>query len=255
MSTLRLKVDTTRKPMTREISEKQFLKEYDAKAFPSPLLTVDAALFTFHENEIKVLLVRRGVHPERGKWALPGGFVLSEEDASLEAAVRRVLRDKTGVNPPYLEQLVSTGNQTRDKRGWSVSVCYSALIAHQDCAPHIQGVTDTQWASLDELNQSKLAFDHEELIDSARSRLRQKALYSIVPARALGKEFTFPELQALHEALVGKPIQKRSFRRRIEQAKLLIDTGKKRSEGHRPASLYKLSPKADQHTFIRNLEG
>lgn len=240
--------------MTQEISEKQFLKEYDATAFASPLLTVDAALFTYHEEQLKVLLVRRGAHPELGKWGLPGGFVLSETDDSLEAAVQRVLRDKTGVIPPYIEQLLSTGNPTRDKRGWSVSICYSSLMAHQECAPHIVGVTDTEWVALDKLQNMKLAFDHGSLIEHARIRLRQKALYSIVPARALGKEFTLPELQALHEALIGKPIQKRSFRRRIEQANLLIDTGKKQSGGRRPASLYKLSSKADKYTFVRNLE-
>ncbi|MGB1257783.1 MAG: NUDIX hydrolase, partial [Thiolinea sp.] len=99
-------------------------------------------------------------------------------------------------------------------------------------------------------------FDHGTIIEHARERLRQKALYSIVPAYALPEKFTLPELQHLHEVLIGKEIQKKSFRRRIEQAGLLIDTGEKHSDGSgRPAALYKMKEKSGDYTFLRNLEG
>ncbi|POZ51636.1 NUDIX domain-containing protein [Methylovulum psychrotolerans] len=95
------------------------------------------------------------------------------------------------------------------------------------------------------------------MIGLARERLRQKALYSIVPAYALSETFTLPELQRLHEVLIGKRLQKKSFRRRIrriEQAELLLDTGEKRSEGGRPATLYRMKQASDSYTFVRNLE-
>ncbi len=220
----------------------------------TPLLTVDSVLFTYHEKSLKVLLVRRSSEPEAGRWGLPGGIVDIDIDDDIEATARRKLVDKTSVEPPYLDQLETIGNRERDPRGWSVTVCYTALIAHQACAKHVDTVSDVRWVELDAALKMKLAFDHRKIIAIARERLRQRALYSISPGYALAEEFTLAELQHLHELLIGKPIQKRSFRRRIEQADLLIDTGKKRREGGRPAALYRLKPASSDYCFVRNLE-
>jgi 8-oxo-dGTP diphosphatase len=236
------------------MDEKNFLASYDARAFPAALVTVDTALFTFHDERLLLLLVERTNHPDKGKWGLPGGFIDFARDASLEAAACRKVAEKTGVAPPYLEQLCTVGNGERDKRGWSVTVCYTALIAYQKCEAGIDSVSDARWVDVDTLGGIELAFDHRELIGQARERLRQKALYSIVPAYALPEKFTLPELQRIHEVLIGKTLQKKSFRRRIEQAELLLDTGMKRQEGGRPASLYKMRAKSGRFTFVRNLE-
>jgi ADP-ribose pyrophosphatase YjhB (NUDIX family) len=101
---------------------------------PAPFCVWTGLLFTYHEQCLKVLLVQRSSHPEMGKWGLPGGFVDMREDRTLEDTVLRKLREKTGVVPPYVDQLFTRGNAVRDKRGWSVTVCYTALIAYQDCA-------------------------------------------------------------------------------------------------------------------------
>lgn len=236
------------------MNEQEFLDAYDARDFDAPLLSVDSVLFTFHGEALKVLLVERSNHPEKGKWGLPGGFVDKQSDTSLEQTAIRKLVEKTGVQPPYIEQLSTVGNKHRDKRGWSVTVVYTSLIAYQACAAGIEAVSDAQWAELKRLDDMNLAFDHRELIESARERLKQKALYSIVPAYALPEKFTLPELQSLHEALLGKTIQKKSFRRRIDQAGLLRDTGEKRTERGRPARLYTLKPSSAEFTFLRNLE-
>jgi 8-oxo-dGTP diphosphatase len=236
------------------MNEKAFLAAYDPKDYPTVLVTVDAALFTFHQEQLLVLLVKRANHPDMGKWGLPGGFIDPGRDKSLEDTVNRKLLEKTGVTPPFLEQLHTFGNDTRDKRGWSVTVCYTALIAHQKCAPGIDSVSDARWTGVDVLDAVDLAFDHRSVITQARERLKQKALYSIVPAYALPEKFTLPELQRIHETLIGKPLQKKSFRRRIEQAGLLLDTGLKRQEGGRPATLYKLRARSGRFTFVRNLE-
>ena len=237
-----------------EMTEQKYLEAFDPSSFPGPLVIVDATLFTYHDETLKVLLVKRANHPERGKWALPGGFIHGEEDNTLDDAVRRVLRDKTGITPPYVEQLATYGDKRRDARGWSVTICYSALIAHSDCAEFLDNVTDTRWAKVETLRNSSLAFDHKRIVTDARERLRQKALYSIVPAFALPERFTLPELQGLHEALIGKTLQKKSFRRRIEQAGLLEEAGSRQSDVGRPATLYRMKPRSGAHTFLRNLE-
>ncbi len=235
-------------------SETEFLAAYDPRAFPSPLLTVDAVLFTYHEQSLQTLLVKRLAHPDRGKWGLPGGFVDTERDRTLQDTVLRVLKQKTGVTPPYVEQLATYGNARRDKRGWSVTVCYTALIAHQACESFVENVADARWVPDDQASKRSLSFDHKILLKDARERLRQKALYSIVPGYALPETFTLPELQEIHEALIGKPLQKKSFRRRIEQAGLITPTGDKRSDTGRPAMLYRMAPEASAHMFVRNLE-
>ena len=236
-------------------SEEQFLSNYNKQAFDAPIVTVDPVLFTYHEAQLKVLLVKRSNHPDKGLWGLPGGFIDQEHDRHLEQTALRKLQEKTGVVPPYLEQLYTIGDSKRDKRSWSVTVCYTALIAHQICAAKIASVEDAQWILLDDISKMTLAFDHADIINTARKRLKQKALYSIVPAYALPEKFTLPELQHLHEVLLGKSIQKKSFRRRINQAELLIDTGETRSLGSgRPAVLYKMKKHSGEYTFIRNLE-
>lgn len=236
------------------MDEKTFLENYDKRLFDLPLVSVDAVLFTYHEQKLKVLLVKRSVHPEQGKWSLPGGFIDSALDKSIDDTALRKIKEKTGITPPYLEQLQSYGGAARDKRGWSVSVCYTAMMSQQACATNIATISEVDWIEFSRAESMRLAFDHRIMIRDARERLKQKALYSIVPAFALAEKFTLPELQSLHEVLIGKPLQKKSFRRRIEQAELLIDTGEKRSEGGRPAALYRMAKAAGSYTFLRNLE-
>ena len=239
---------------SNDLSEADFLATYDPASVAGPLLTVDAALFTYHEGCLKALVVKRTQHPEQGKWSLPGGFVDLASDRTLEDTVRRVVNQKTGVAPPYLEQLASYGNARRDKRGWAVTVCYTALMAYQDCRAYLENAMDACWSDVATLAKRPLAFDHKQLLKEARERMRQKALYSIVPAYALPELFTLPELQELHEVLIGKPLQKKSFRRRIEQANLIEDSGEKRTDIGRPATLYRVKSSARDFRFVRNLE-
>lgn len=131
------------------MDEATILAKYDPKDFDTPLLSVDAALFTYHEQQLKVLLVERSNHPDKGKWGLPGGFVDLKVDQTLEDTALRKLQEKTAVAPPYLKQLHTVGSATRDRRGWSVTVCYTALIAHQHCAAQMVAVSDAQWIELE----------------------------------------------------------------------------------------------------------
>lgn len=237
------------------MNESEYLKSYDKTEFESPIFSVDSVLFTCHEDSLKVLLVERSNHPFKGCWGLPGGFVDLKQDKTIEDTALRKLKEKAGIAPPYMEQLISIGNAKRDKRGWSVTVCYTALIAYEDCSVHIESVSDANWFSIEDTHNMKLAFDHNLLIQEALERLRNKALYSIVPGYVLPEKFTLPELQRVHEIILGKDIQKKSFRRRIEQAELLIETGEKQASGKRQAALYKMKEESREYTFLRNLEG
>ncbi len=215
-----------------EQTEAEFLENYNPKDFAAILVTVDPVLFTYHDDQLKVLLVERNEYPDKGKWGLPGGFITIKEnnksddknekssnenqyDTCLEDAVRRKIKDKTGVIPPYLEQVEARGSAQRDKRGWSVTVVYTALIGHKKCQKHIDSVKTAEWVNYDDLSDKAMAFDHEDIIHTAREYLRQKALTSLVPACALPDEFTLLELQRVHEVLIGEPIHRKSFHRRI----------------------------------------
>ncbi|PTY38255.1 NUDIX hydrolase [Saccharospirillum sp. MSK14-1] len=237
-------------------SEQSFLNTYNAADYPIVLLSVDAVLLTYHEDRLKVLLVERASHPAIGCWALPGGFIDQRADNQLEDAAMRSLKNKTGVAPPYIEQLGAFGSADRDPRGWSTTVAYTALIPYAACAAHIDSVSDSQWFDVDRLKTLKLAFDHQRIIEAGIERFRQKALYSLVTARALAEPFTLYELRRVHELLIGKTIQRKSFLRRIESSGVLKETGEtKVIDKGRPAMLYKTRPGIDDYRFVRNIDG
>lgn len=229
-------------------------KPYNIHDYDVPLTTVDSVLFTVHEGQLKILLVKRGEAPFAAKWGLPGGFIDLATDSSLEDCAIRKLNEKTGISPPYVEQLCSVGGAARDPRGWSVTVVFYALVAHAACEPHVGSVVDVQWHDVDTLKADDIAFDHFDILYTALDRLRQKALYSIVPVFALPDEFTLSELQRLHEVILGVSLQRKSFRRRIEHAELLEDTGKMTDARGRPAKLYRAKAESRDYRFVRNLE-
>jgi len=236
-----------------DLTEQAYLQSYNSKSYDTPLFSVDVALFTLHEGKLKVLLVQRGNPPHQHYWALPGGFVDLTADPDIETTARRKLRDKTGVDAPLLEQVQTLGNAHRDPRGWSVTTLYMALIPYAPTAAFVDAVTDAGWWPLDEASEMALAFDHTELIHLARERLRHKTAYTVLPLHVLPRPFTLSQLQRAFELLLGKPLEKKSFRRRILNAELLEEVGTGTAEGGkgRPATLYIPSPGSEQHLFVR----
>ena len=201
-------------------------------------VTVDVVIFTILDGALNVLLVRRGIEPYKGRWAIPGGFILDGE--SLEQAALRELREETGVADVYLEQLYTFGDPDRDPRGRVITVAYYALIA-MDRA-HLRAGTDAaeaRWWPVAALPK-RLAFDHTGIIDYAVERLRAKVEYTTVGFQLLPQEFTLGELQEVYEAIAGRPLDKRNFRRRIEQLDVLAPLERWRRAGaSRPARLYR----------------
>lgn len=225
--------------------------------FPRPLTTVDVVIFTVIDHTLRVLLVQRpdtGEDPFPGLWALPGGFVDVDRDESLEACAQRKLKEKTGVETPYLEQLGSWGGASRDPRGWSATHVYFALIPSEHVVLQKgANAADTAWFELDGLGRKKkLAFDHGEILETAITRLRNKVEYTSLPAYLLPEEFTLSELQRMYEIVMERPIEKSAFRTRVLSSGLVTPAGAKMREGpNRPAQLYRLADPGSVVVFPR----
>lgn len=204
------------------------------------ICTVDVVLLTLKDEQLKVALLKREREPCQGVAALPGGFIHVHEDADARAAALRVLKEKTGIDAPYLEQLATFSGPARDPRGWSVSVAYYALVSFDVIAR--AGRPDIKLVSVDRLG--KLPFDHARIIDTAVARLRGKSQYSSLPCYLAGETFTLPQLQRVYEALMGEPLNKVSFRRKMSEMAMLeaVDGQFDAAGAHRPAQLHRLKP-------------
>ena len=203
-------------------------------------VTVDAVVFGYERPaSISVLLIQRKNPPFQGGWALPGGFV--EDKESLETAVERELWEETGVRINYLEQLYTFGKPGRDPRQRIVSVAYFGLVKPK--AYHIVAATDAkavQWFPMDDL--PPLAFDHDEIIAMAINRLRAKVTYEPIGFELLEEKFPFSDLENLYTTLLGRPIDRRNFRKKIMSLKVVEELKEKRSLGPgRPASLFRFN--------------
>jgi 8-oxo-dGTP diphosphatase len=193
------------------------------------------------EGRLQVLLVKRGVPPFEGRWAIPGGFV--REGETLDDAARRELHEETGVANVFLEQLYSFGEPKRDPRGRVISVAYFALFppARAGSAPAAGGdAAEAAW--FDARKPPALAFDHAAILDYARQRLRWKLEWTTAGFGLLPKRFTLTELQRVFQAALGRPIDKRNFRRKVLSLGVLHGTKERRHEGlPRPARLFEFS--------------
>jgi 8-oxo-dGTP diphosphatase len=220
-------------------------ESYNADAFPKPSVTVDVAAFTAREGKLCILLVKRGVWPYEGAWALPGGFVRLDED--LDTAARRELSEETGVAAAhYLEQLYTFGTVDRDPRTRVISVAYYALLPGLESGLPVRepeagsDAAEALWWPLETL--PALAFDHGDIVKTALERLRAKLGYTSVAYALLPEEFTLTELQSVYELILGRLQDKRNFRKKMLAAELLEATPRQKREGaHRPAQLYRFT--------------
>lgn len=224
--------------------------------FERPLTTVDLVVFTVRNERLEVLLVRRPNTPEEpfpGAWALPGGFVDTQRDSSLEDTARRKLKEKTGVETPYLEQLGSWGNAKRDPRGWSATHVYFALIPSEGVALQEGGNSPVaQWVAVDTPPKDQaMAFDHADILASALQRLRSKVEYTSLPAHLLPQPFTLPQLQKTYETVLGRGLDKSGFRTRMLAAGFLEEAGAMDVGAPRAAMGYRLKPEQTLTYFPR----
>ena len=201
------------------------------------LVTVDIVLFTIRERKLHLLVIKRLAKPFDGRYALPGGFVLEPE--SLDEAAARELREETGVDKVYLEQLYTFGTPDRDPRGRVITVAYYALVPNIEALHAGTDASDATWFPVAEL--PSLAFDHATIVEYACQRLRNKLDYTNVGFELLPRKFTLTELQLVHEAILGESLDKRNFRRRILQKGIVKPTKEWQRTGRKPAQLYVFS--------------
>ena len=199
------------------------------------MVAVDTVLFAINDTRLQTYLVELRRGPGRGRWAFPGGLVRRRE--MLDDAARRELHESTGLRGTYLEQLFTFGDPSRDPRAHVVSVAYMALIPSADavkapCDKYANG----RWYEVTRLPE--LAYDHSLIAAYALKRLKSKIEYSNIAMALLPREFTFAEFEELYSLILGRPLDRRNFRRRILAMGILKKLAHTRRGPHRPASLY-----------------
>lgn len=220
---------------------------------PNLLAMVDVVLLTLKDQRLHVALFQRDREPFAGRWTLPGGFVHEDEDDSVADTVMRVLRQKTGIVHPWLEQLCVFSGPNRDPRGWSLSVAHFALVPLVELQASQDPCGSGAMRLVDVAEVKSLPFDHDRIVAEAAERVRSKSSYSSIAAHLLPDEFTISQLHGVYQAVVGQEINMANFRRKISEMPLLEEVkGKVHHEGRmKPAQLFRLRPEYRRQLLVR----
>lgn len=212
-------------------------------AIPLAAVAVDLVILTVRQDELMALTIRRGIPPFKGQWALPGGFVLPDED--LTAAARRELAEETGLADfrAHLEQLATYGTPGRDPRGRVVSVAYLALAPDLPLPSAGSDAAAAQWRSAADL-VGELAFDHPQILNDAVERARAKLEYTPLAAAFCADTFTIAELRHVYEVVWGVELDPRNFHRKVTSTSGFVvpAEGTTTRDGGRPAQLFSVGP-------------
>jgi len=198
------------------------------------LTAVDCIIFGFDGEELKLLLIHRGFEPEKDKWSLMGGFVQPNE--SLDEAANRVLKQLTGLEGVYMEQLNAFGHPQRDLVERTISVAYFALIDIHDYEKQLSDDYHPEWIPLKKI--PKLIFDHKEMVTMAKAKLRYKAALHPILFELLPEKFTLPQLLSLYESVYEKQFDKRNFSRKVLSAGLLVKQKDKEKLSSKKGAFY-----------------
>lgn len=216
-----------------------FLEKYDSSKYEKVSVAVDLLVFTIEEEMLKLVTIRRAEPPFEGFLSLPGVFIGIGE--TLSDAVKRGIREETGLEHIYFEQLYTWGDINRDPRMRILSVSYMALVPIEKLKLKAgERVMEVKLYPVDKLLMSdvKLAFDHKTIISYARERLRNKVEYTEIAFELISEEFTLPQLQKIYEIILGRELYKANFRNRmaelIEPTDNMLTTTK-----HRPSRYYR----------------
>lgn len=214
------------------------------------LVAVDCIIFGYDGEQLKILLIKRAMEPQKDQWSLMGGFI--EANENLYGAAERILVESTGLKKVYLEQLKSFGDPRRDPLERTISVAYFALIDINKYREQISDTHHAEWFLIQET--PKLIFDHDEMVEKAKKRIRYKAAFHPILFELLPKKFTIPQLQNLYEQVYNAKIDNRNFIRKVNSTGLLIRLAEKdKSSSKRGAFYYELDMnryKAKFQSFI-----
>jgi len=208
--------------------------------WPHPAVATDIVVFTLINDQLCVLLIQRGEDPFKGLWALPGGFLREHE--TVEEAAKRELEEETGVRGCYPMQFGIYSKPDRDPRQRVISVAFLDCVRAGDVT--LEAGTDAatvKWQPMKTLELNALAFDHGTILSDARAAARKACRESPIAANMLPEFFRISDFQLANEAILGAPIDKRNFRRQLEEKSWLEKTGSMARGTHRPAQLFRLS--------------
>lgn len=198
------------------------------------LLAIDCIIFGFDGKDFKLLLIKRGFDPEKNKWSLMGGFLKFDE--TLDQAANRVLKQLTGLEGVYLEQLHAFSAVDRDPEERTVSVAYVALIDIQRYERQLSDQYHAEWF----LSSQKpaLIFDHDQMVEMAKKQLRYKAALHPILFELLPERFTIPQIQQLYEALYETQFDNRNFTRKLMSTGLLVKQATKDKSSSKKGAFY-----------------
>lgn len=213
------------------------------------LAAIDCIIFGFDGQHLKILLIRRGFEPAKNKWSLMGGFVGVGE--SLDTAANRILKQLTGLEGIYLEQMYAFGEPGRDPIERTVSICYFALIDIHRYERQISHEYRAEWFTINEI--PTLIFDHKAMVTMAREKLRYRAGFHPVIFELLPEKFTITQLQTLYEEVYATALDKRNFLRKILATGLLIKQRDKDRLGSRKGAFYYRLDKKKYNRSLHNV--
>jgi len=209
--------------------------ESEIKSIYNVALSVDCVIFGFEENKLKVLLIRSDMEKFESKWSLLGDLLKSEED--IDAAANRILKQRTGMDDVFLEQVSVFGNLSRHPAGRVVTIAYCSLI---NVMHHELKIYDNElhWHDIETVKD--LAFDHQEIFETCYKRLQKRVQEHPLGFSLLPNKFSLRELQNLYEAILGIKLDRRNFRKKFFAMDFLIDIDEIETDvPHRPGKLYR----------------
>lgn len=211
-----------------------FTKETFQSAF-----SVDNVIFAFDQGKMQVLLIKRADEPFKNQWALPGALV--DIDENLRDAPMRTLKELTGLENVFLEQVFTFGKVDRHPRGRVITVAYYSLIDKNAFSLQASSFAqEVKWLSINDIDS--LAFDHYEIMIVCLRRLQESVRRRPIGFELLPETFTLSDVQDLYEAILNKELDKRNFRKKILSLKILDDINKyQQNVAHRPAKLFKFN--------------
>ncbi|RAI98442.1 NUDIX domain-containing protein [Chitinophaga skermanii] len=203
---------------------------------PKHLVAVDCIIFGFEDGKLKLLIIKRKVDPMAGAWSLVGGFVQDEE--STDEAAARVLKQTTGMENIYMDQLHTYGEVNRDTGSRVIAVTYYALIRIKEHDRLLANEHGAHWLSLHQIPE--LIFDHNLMLQEAMKRLREKVRFHPVGFELLPEKFTLPQLRNLYEEIYQRELDKRNFRKKILAMNILEKLEEKdKTSSKKGAHLYR----------------
>ncbi|WP_305953249.1 NUDIX hydrolase [Emticicia oligotrophica] len=200
-------------------------------------LSIDCVIFGFKESELYVLLVKHGIGPTIGQWALPGSWIRYNE--SIDAAATRILSSQTSVENIYLEQFKTFGDLERFPNRRVITIAYYAFVNIEKFNPK-PGPTeaDVKWFKVQEI--PTMAFDHSQIFESCFNFLQHKIQHEPIGFNLLPPKFTLLQLLELYEAILNQKLDKSNFRKKFLKMNLLVDTKERQKDvSHRAATLYR----------------